>query len=85
MLTKRESVIVVEKREKVFEDGGKGYFITAVQEDGKVIQFWAPGAMGEELVEHDADKWVDHMAIRVVLRRRVWNGVEKLSLVEWSA
>jgi len=82
MLTKTVEIIVVGKREKVFEDGGKGYWVDAVDSAGKMMNFWVPGENGEVLEVHDVEKWDASLAITVVLRRRVWNGQEKLALVE---
>jgi len=82
MLTKKIRGILVEKTEKHFEDGGKGYFCQMISEDDQIVSFWAPSGIGELLTEKSVEKYEEGEAETFVLRRRVFGGQEKLSLVE---
>jgi len=81
MLTRQLLGVVVEKREKIFEDGTKGYFIQVLTEDDKIVGFWAPGTTAEGIKVEDVEKFDIEKTRVFVLRRREFSGQEKLSLI----
>jgi len=85
MIQKHVQGVLVEVVEKQFMDGGKGYFCTLLTPTDTLVQFWAPSAFEGKLVEHSVERYTDALSQSFVLRRRIFDGKEKLALVEITA
>lgn len=73
---------LVEKVERSFEDGTRGFFCTIVREDETLMSFWckedAEGDLGEV---QEVEGYSAPLSRIFTLRAREWNGKTKYSMV----
>lgn len=80
--------VCIEKREKVFEDGSRGWFTTWIMEDGNMVNCWLPGNGNvdgaHELEAVDVEGYREDFSRRVRASKRLWNDKTKRSIIEIS-
>jgi len=86
MLIESFSAVLVEKREKQFPDGGKGWFCVLLKEDETLVQAWLPsGVSGAENLEScDVERYRVDCAGFFRVSKRIWNNETKRTIVDFT-
>jgi len=86
MLIEELHGVPVEKREKTFEDGGKGWFVVLLLPDGAMVNCWLPSGVkgAEELKEVDCKEFRNDCAGLFRVAKRIWEGDIKRRIVDFS-
>jgi len=81
-LIKRVSGVLIEKKEKIFEDGTRGAYCQFVDIDENLSSFWCPESLLGDIGEpHDVEGFDVNYEKIFKISTREWDGKEKRTLV----